>query len=260
MRVVSINLRNDNPADVGRRWADRRGAVKSVLENLRPDLLGIQEGFEHQVNDLQEWLGDHARLGRGREADLGGEHCDIYFRTDRFTLLEHGDFWLSETPDVPGSKSWQTACPRMATWALLKSNDYGTSQSRSILYLNTHLDHISELARANGSTLILDFVQRFKGADAVVITGDLNSSPRWVVEHFTERGYIDALASIGKSDATWHDFTGQGRARIDYIMVSPCLKVVGGGVLTDQPDGIMPSDHFPVYADLEFTRKSSTRS
>lgn len=90
MRAMSFNLRYNNPSDHGNLWTDRRHAVRSVLEESRPHLLGIQEGLSNQVSDLQHWLDGYMVVGRGREADLGGEHSCIFFRTDTFELLEHG--------------------------------------------------------------------------------------------------------------------------------------------------------------------------
>lgn len=248
MRVMSFNLRYDNAGDHGHRWSARRHAVRSILEESRPDLLGIQEGLTNQISDLQCWLDGHTVFGRGREADLGGEHCSIFFRTRAFELLDSGDFWLSETPDVPGSKSWETCCPRMATWALLRSKEH----DHRILFLNTHLDHVSELARVKGAELILSFICSFPGANGVVITGDFNDAADGVVRQFTDGDrYIDALAAVNETGATCHGFTGKGSARIDYVMVSRSFKVVRGKVITDKPDGILPSDHFPIYVDLQ---------
>jgi endonuclease/exonuclease/phosphatase family metal-dependent hydrolase len=247
MRVMSFNLRYDNPGDGDHTWSARRPAVKRVLEEYGPDLLGIQEGLPHQVDDLRCWLSGHTVVGRGREVDLGGEHCSIFFRTSAFELLDHGDFSLSETPDVPGSKSWGTHCPRMVTWAFLRNKEHG----RKVLALNTHLDYGSELARAKSAELILSFIRSFADVDGVLITGDFNDTIHGVVRQFTEdQGYVDALAAVNETGATVHGFTGQGSARIDYVLVSQSLKAVRGGVITGKLDGFFPSDHFPIYADL----------
>jgi endonuclease/exonuclease/phosphatase family metal-dependent hydrolase len=247
MRVMSFNLRYDNPGDNGNSWGYRRPAVKSVLEEYGPDLLGIQEGLPHQVDDLRCRLSGYTDVGRGREADLGGEHCSVFFRTSAFALLDHGDFSLSQTPDVPGSKSWGTHCPRMVTWALLRSRE----PDRKVLAVNTHLDYGSELARAKSAELILNFVKSFADVDGIVITGDFNDTIDGVIREFTEgHGYIDALAAVNETGATAHGFTGQGSVRIDYVLVSPSFRAMRGGVVTKKFGGIFPSDHFPIYADL----------
>ena len=247
MRVMSFNLRYDNPGDNGNSWSFRRPAVKSVLEEYAPDILGIQEGLPHQVDDLRCWLSRYTAVGRGREADLGGEHCSIFFRTNAFELLDHGDFQLSETPDVPGSKSWETHCTRMVTWAFLQSKESNTK----VLSLNTHLDYGSKLARAKSAELMLNFVKSFADVSGVVITGDFNDTVHGVIREFTEgKGYIDALAAVNETGPTVHGFTGQGTVRIDYVLVSPSLRAIRGGVVTGKYSGILPSDHFPIYADL----------
>lgn len=247
MRVMSFNLRYDNPGDNGNSWSFRRPAARSVLEEYAPDILGVQEGLPHQVDDLRCWLSEYTDVGRGREADLGGEHCSIFFRTSAFKLLDHGDFQLSETPDVPGSKSWGTHCTRIVTWALLQSKE----SNKRVLAVNTHLDYGSELARAKSAELILNHVGSFADIDGVVITGDLNDTVEGVIREFTEcKGYIDALAAVDETGPTAHGFTGQGRVRIDYVLVSPSLRPTRGGVITQKLSEMFPSDHFPIYADL----------
>lgn len=257
VRTMSFNLRCDRSEDGQNRWTNRRPAVRSVLERLKPDLLGIQEGLKNQLNDLQLWLHGYVMVGRGRESDFGGEHTAVFFQTNQFELLSHGDFWVSETPDVPGSKSWGSACPRTVTWALLR-HDTGRNKGAKILFLNTHLDHVSELARENGATLILDFIRRFKDVDGIIVTGDFNDEKQSIVRRFVEElGLADTLAAVNATGPTFHGFTGNGFTRIDYILASPDLKVVHGEVVTDKPHGLFVSDHFPIYADIVLERQTS---
>lgn len=254
LRVMSYNLRYDNPEDGQNRWANRESAVKWVWDAASADIVGIQEGLPHQVRDMRSWFDNYVMLGTGRDSDFGGEHCAVFYRKRRLQLLEHGDFWLSERPDVPGSQSWGSCCPRIVTWALLRSLDVGAD----LLFLNTHLDHVSELARHNGATLILEFIDTFqdiRGADGVIVAGDLNDTAQDVVRRFTEgRGYTDALAAVNESGATCHGFSGKGLHRIDYVLASPSFEAIDGRVVTDRPNGVFPSDHFPIYVDLILRR------
>jgi len=177
--------------------------------------------------------------------------------TNEFELQSHGDFWISETPDVPGSKSWDSSCPRTVTWALLR-HDTGRNKGAKILFLNTHLDHVSELARENGATLILDFIRRFKDVGGIIVTGDFNDEKQSIVRRFVEElGLADTLAAVNATGPTFHGFTGNGFTRIDYILASPDLKVIHGEVVTDKPHGLFVSDHFPIYADIVLENQTS---
>jgi len=145
MRVMSVNLRYDNPEDGKYKWANRFPAMKSIWNQIDADLVGIQEGLPHQVNGLNQAFSVYKYVGKGRDKHGKGEHVGIFFNKNKFTLLEEGHFWLSDTPNIPGSQSYGSAAPRMATWILLKYEE------QKLLVLNTHLDHKSEKARKKGS-------------------------------------------------------------------------------------------------------------
>ncbi|HET7560158.1 MAG TPA: endonuclease/exonuclease/phosphatase family protein, partial [Limnochordia bacterium] len=172
MRVLSFNLRNANAKDGPNAWDERTEAVADVWRAIDADLAGIQEGYLRQVRFLEERFPGYLRLGVGRDGGENGEHSAIFVRRDRFRVLAHGDFWLSDTPEVPASKHWGNNCVRMATWAHLRDHEGG-----ELLYLNTHLDHEAPQARVKGAELICSFLAERSGDRPVVVTGDFNERP-----------------------------------------------------------------------------------
>lgn len=245
MRIMSYNLRMDTPRDGELSWSHRVPAVKWVWEHTEADIVGIQEGLPHQVAALDEWFPQYARVGKGREADGGGECVAIYYKRDEWDLHETGDFWLSDTPDVPGSCTWGNRIPRISTWARF-THRTGTHW----FILNTHLDHQSEEARVRGAEQIVRFLaERVSGSERVVVTGDFNAQPDSdALATFLAAGLRDCFA--GSSQGTFHGYTGEGRSRIDYILVGQGIECIGGKTVTDKPFDLWPSDHFPIYADL----------
>lgn len=246
MRIMSFNIRMDTPRDNEHAWPHRIPSVREMLATFAPDVLGIQEGLPHQVQELDSWLGRYTRIGRGRRADGTDESVAVYFLKERFELLDSGHFWLSDTPDVPGSITWGHGLPRMSTWVRLRERE-----GREWLIVNTHLDHESELARRNGARLIVDFIAKEQGTSYVVVTGDFNALPDSVaVQTMLEAGLVDAVAATGDQGPTFHGYRGEGGSRIDYVFVDHRLAVTGGGACRERFFGLFPSDHYPVYADL----------
>lgn len=253
MRVMSFNLRMDTPGDKEHTWPFRTRAVRHVLSSLAPDVLGVQEGLAHQVELISSWNDEYVRFGRGRLADGTGESVTIFYRRDRFHFLEGGHFWLSDTPQVPGSATFGNTIPRMATWVRLE--DRGATRPLTWLIVNTHLDHVSEPAREKGARMIADFCARHGGGSYVVVTGDFNAPPSSAaVQAMLEAGLVDALAEAGDPGPTFHAYQGEGGQRIDYIFCDPRLAVKGGGVFRERVEGLFPSDHYPLFADFEAAR------
>lgn len=261
LRTMTFNLRCDVPADGQNAWPHRREIVAELIRERAPDILGIQEGLPHQVAYLREVLAGYGCLGEGRDGGDRGEYNAIFYRQGQLRAIEFGTFWLSETPGVPGSRSWETACVRVATWALLER----PAGNGALLFLNTHLDHVSQLARERGAALIIDFLQRRAGNRPVVVTGDFNAPPRnaavqTLLEGWGGRRLVDALAvhlGLAPGEAgpgTFHGFRGVPRpdSRIDYVLATPDLPVRSAVVLTEGRSGRPVSDHFPVEADFDW--------
>lgn len=243
---MSYNLRVDTPRDGDLAWPHRVPAVKWVWQEVDADIVGIQEGLPHQVAALDEWFPHYARVGIGREADGGGECVAIYFKREEWELTESGDFWLSDTPAVAGSSTWGNRIPRIATWARLQHKT-----GVRWFVLNTHLDHQSEEARVRGAEQIVRFLaERADVAERVVVTGDFNADPASdPLARFLAAGLADCFAE--SIEGTFHGWTGEARSRIDYILVGAGVRCRRARVVSDKPFGLWPSDHFPIYADLE---------
>ena len=253
LSFLSYNIRYDNPADGPDAWANRREFLAGQLRFHKPDVFGVQEGLKHQLDYLLEQLPGYRYVGVGRDDGMeAGEYSALFYRTDRFRALEAGTFWLSERPDTV-SKGWDAALPRICTWALLED----TVSGRRIRVFNSHFDHIGKEARRLSAGLILAKMTELNPAgDPVVLMGDFNSAPDTKpIAEFREFLHDTQAHSqeppFGPS-GTFNGFRFQEPVthRIDYIFVSPALRVLQYAVLSDCRDGHYPSDHLPVLARL----------
>ncbi|MHB8606362.1 MAG: endonuclease/exonuclease/phosphatase family protein, partial [Thermoplasmatota archaeon] len=225
-----------------------------------PDVLGTQEGLPDQVGDLARGLPHYAFLGAGRMADGRDERNAIFYRPDRFDVEAHGDFWLSNTPDVPGSLHWGNYVPRMATWARL----FDRENDAPLFVINTHLDHFAPRARKRAVQLIHSMLP----ADGnVLLMGDFNAPPggytyRYLTRKSAGPRLLDSMRHAEERapahwNATFHKFWGRGLYRIDYIFAREPTRVARHVVVRDEFDGVYPSDHFPVFAELEMEHAAS---
>ena len=264
LRVMTFNIRFDTPSDGINAWPNRRDWVAGLIRFHAPDAVGVQEALAHMLTELDARLPGFARLGVGRtDGRQGGEFSAILYRTDRLALLDSGTFWLSPTPEVPGSKGWDAAFERVATWAHFRDRRTGCRH----LHLNTHFDHMGELARQESARLIRRRLAELAGGDPVVVTGDLNAVPASAPYRLLTRDTIaGALAPLLDAYAasraghygptsTWTEFRAiEPGQRIDYILVSPGAAVLTHAILPDSWDGRFPSDHLPVVADVATCR------
>lgn len=258
LRVMTFNVRYDNPGDGENGWKNRSRMVADMIRGFSPDILGTQEVLQGQLDTLKPLLGGYAMVGVGRDDGAReGEYAALWYRTERFDVEDSGNFWLSETPDVAGSLGWDAACVRVATWAFLKERSTG----RRILALNTHLDHVGTVARREGITLILDSVMQMRDGGAAVVTGDFNSSPdSEVYAHVTDASLTTHLFDSRRDarlkegpDWSYHDFgrlSIEERTLIDYIFyagqLQPLYSIVADSMINDR----WPSDHAPVVAEF----------
>lgn len=171
--IASYNLRYNNQNDGVNAWPNRKELVKGLIRFHELDIFGIQEGLRGQLDDIAE-IGDFAFLGNGRDdGKQSGEHSSIFYRKSRFKVGESGDFWLSETPDVPG-KGWDaTCCNRICSWA--KFNDLITK--KTFYVFNVHFDHQGVVARRESGKLMVKKIQEIAKDANVILTGDFNSTP-----------------------------------------------------------------------------------
>lgn len=252
LNVATYNLRYDNPNDGKNVWTARRDAVRALVRYHAFDLWGTQEALANQLTDLDA-LGEFARVGVGRDdGRQAGEHSAIFYRRERFTLEDHGDFWLSATPEQP-SRSWDSrCCKRIATWARLRDKPSG----QLFVVLNAHFDHEGVVARRESARLLLARGRALAGDLPLIIMGDFNSTPdseayATVAAAMRDARAISQSAPYGPL-ATFNafDVSKPAQERIDYIFLSPQWQVLRYAVLTDSVDARFPSDHFPVLARL----------
>lgn len=258
LRVMSFNIRYPNPRDGHDYWPVRAGRVISAIEAFGPDVLGLQEAYDYQVEVLLFHMKQYELVGVGREDGKDrGEMTGILYRRDRFTLIDHGHFWLSPTPHLPGSVGWDAALTRMATWLALEDRKTG----RRWVVLNTHFDHRGRAARVESARLlrqrIAELRQRFDGAPAI-LTGDFNADAGGPVYQALgvggpDAGLIDThladLANLGQPDGTFNFFRGEtNSARIDWIIVSDNVEVLEARIDRNTYNDRYPSDHYPVTA------------
>lgn len=258
LTVMTLNMRYDNPEDGVNNWRFRRERVGELIRSEAVDLLGTQEVLANQFDDLQALLPGYCAVGVGREDGVrAGEFNAVFFRSDRFELLDSGVFWLSEDPETPGSKGWDGACERLATWVMLRDKS-----GRELLFINTHLDHIGEQARREGVALLLRRIETLRGDRPVILTGDFNAEPSSpVIAHVVADGTLRSAWDTApvRSGTAW-SFSDFGqlpveeRPLIDYIFLGGGLEVQSCSILPDTLGGGYLSDHAPVEARLSYVR------
>lgn len=260
--VVSFNIRYGSARDGENRWDQRRDALVERIRDLDPDLLGTQETLEFQRDFLAEKLTGYEVGGVGRDdGKRAGEMMAVYWRTARFEKLEVGHFWLSETPDVPGSKSWDSSLPRMATWVKLR--DRRAEDAPSVLFVNTHFDHRGPEARRESAALIRERITSLGKGCSVILTGDFNAaegsdpySALLADRDGTPSPLVDAYR-IAHPERRTDEGTFSGfrtrpveGGRIDWITCTRDWKVQRAEIDREGREGRYPSDHFAVRALL----------
>ena len=253
--VITFNIRLDTPRDSSNAWPNRAPLVAGFINDQIPDLLGMQEVLWHQYLYLDSALTGYGSVAAGRDDGMQqGEACPVFYRLGRFSPVASGTFWLSSSPDVPGSVGWGAALTRIATWVRL----YDKTVKDTLLYINTHFDHISDSARVMSSGVLLAKLKELAGDNNFVITGDFNATPeRLAITRMTEGGYaVDSYTVTETPPAGetytfngWKDTAGEGR--IDYVFVRNGMKVLSHETFKIIEDGVFISDHWPVKAKVK---------
>jgi Kef-type K+ transport system membrane component KefB/endonuclease/exonuclease/phosphatase family metal-dependent hydrolase len=253
LRVVTWNLRFDNPLDGPNVWSERSEEAMDLVRHLNPDLVGFQEALGSQVGELVDGLPDLDWYGEGRnDGALGGELSPIFFRRRRFDPIDGGTFWLSESPDQPGSRSWGASHPRIATWLVL--HDRWTDVD--FVVANTHLDHARSETRVEQAKVLLERLFPVVAGRPLVLVGDLNDRPdspvfRVFAEVLRDARAVSAAPPEGPT-TTYNGFTApKDDFLIDHVFVDGAVEVRAVRVVDDQgPDGRYLSDHYPVLTSL----------
>ena len=258
-RVMSFNIRTASADDGPNGWHLRRDLVVETIRQQKPDVIALQEVVLSQAAELRAALPEYGFVGVGRDDGAEeGEFVPIFYRRQRFTLLDSGHFWLSQTPERVGSVGWDAALPRMATWVQLRFEDAPLAEVRIV---NVHFDHQGARARAESARMLRRFSESL-GGRALVVLGDFNCPPgSEPYQILSEEGrdlaaLTDVLAgpAAGAASGTFHAFTGQPQGgRIDWILVNRRFRATAPAVDHRSFDGRYPSDHFAVAATLRLT-------
>ena len=255
--TFNIRLQNDGDEQAGFGWSVRKDRVANYIKEKHIDVVGMQEVLHGQLEDLLERLPEYDYVGVGRtDGKTKGEYSPIFFLKDKFEVLEKGNFWLSETPEVPGSKGWDAAIERVASYAKLKDKQTG----KIFMAVNTHFDHVGVTARRESAKLIMKKIQDIVGKQPAVVTGDFN-----VTED--DEAYTTMISNKFKMNDAYHmtpNHTGTVYTyhnfckipplkceKIDFIFITPTIRVNHSHIEEPNPKALL-SDHNPHWADLEF--------
>lgn len=252
LRVMSFNVRTPADTEPGRRWEDRRAAMVAVIRQAHPDVIGTQELTRLQADYLRAQLPAYRWFGQGRRGGEQDEHMGVFYDAGVLEKVASGDFWLSPTPEVPGSMGWGDPYPRMVTWGLFERRADG----RRFYLFNTHLPYREqdEPARVRSAQLLLSRISALPADVPVVVTGDFNSEPgsdTWRTLTATLRAARDTAPRVDGPSLTFQDFGGSDRRQLDWILVRG-LQATRFSTLDARPGGVYPSDHDPVLAELRF--------
>lgn len=284
MVVATFNIRNANGGDSinGNGWGQRCPYIAQLVQFHGFEIFGTQEGKYHQLQDLKAAMPGYDYIGVGRDdGKQAGEFSAIFYKTDRFEVLKHGDFWLSPETDHP-NKGWDAALPRICTWGKFKEKNSGFE----FIYFNLHMDHIGVQARSESAKLILQKVKEQPSHIPVILSGDFNvDQTNESYALLNNSGVMrDAYEMADLRYAPNGTFNGfhpdrMTTSRIDHIFLSDDFQVLKYGILTDtyrtpvkesaekekngnfpkevsmqKYEARMPSDHFPVMIVVEFAK------
>lgn len=245
LRVMTYNVRYPSEGDGPNVWPLRKDLFMRSIQLANPDLIGTQELFELQGNAIVESLPQFAWFGLSRRGNHEDEHMGVFYRKDKFRLLESGNFWLSPTPEVVMSSAWGMSLPRMATWGLFEM----LSSGKRLYFVNTHFPHRKEdeAARLECAKVIAAFLAKLPKNVPAILTGDFNTDASGAAFELLTKEFRDAKPS--PAGGTFHGFKGvPGSARIDWILYRGSLNFVGAEILKTHEGERYPSDHFPVAA------------
>ena len=256
MTVMTFNIRYGTAKDGENEWSARREMLFDVVRSTNPDLLGLQEALDFQIDEIVAAVPGYAVVGVGRDDGAEkGEYSAILFRKDRFHVAEAGTFWFSDTPSVIASKSWGNQITRICTWARLIDRD-----GRGFYHFNLHLDHQSQPSRERSTVLLRGRIDTRAVPDPVIVTGDFNvGEANPALATLTVPGgngapaFLDTFRVLHadvKDAGTFSGFkfgTG-GPDKIDYVLVQPGTEVMSAEIVRYSRNNRYPSDHFPVIS------------
>ena len=258
IKVMSYNLRLDIESDGENKWSNRREFLIDQVKFYAPDFMGVQEALPQQMNYIDEALSNYNFTGKGREGESKGERSAIFYNSEKFKLLQENTFWLSETTEKP-SKGWDAAYNRICSYGLFQDKN----TKKKIWVFNTHFDHVGDVARTESAKLILSKINSINKENLpVILTGDFNleetTEPIKVIESGLDNAKKVCTGLVFGPEGTFNnfEFNKPVTIRIDYIFVSKKgLEVIKFATLSDSKNCRYPSDHLPIYAEINFTKK-----
>ncbi len=261
VKVMSFNIRFGAANDGENSWKHREYLVLETIKNYDPDLIGYQEALKFQVDILKANLDGYGFHGIGRDAGTEkGEYVPLMWKTDRFEMVDSGHFWLSETPEVPGSISWDSSLTRMLSWVVLR--DLKSVDQKEFVFANTHFDHRGKQARLESAKLIRRRAEEIMDDYPIILTGDFNTTEELAPyaalckgEGFSGEPLVDAYRVIhptpNDQEASFSRWNGHRKGkRIDWILHTDDFVTLNAAINYTQENGRFPSDHYPVEATV----------
>jgi endonuclease/exonuclease/phosphatase family metal-dependent hydrolase len=256
LKVITLNVRYDNPRDSLNAWPYRASMVSSFLKNEKPDVFGMQEVLSNQMEYLDSVMTDYSSAGMGRsDGAKAGEMNPVFYLKEKFEMIRTKTFWLSETPEVEGSQAWGANLPRIVTWMELADK----TTHVHFFFFNTHFAHDSDSARIMSAKLFLNKIDTIAAGYPFVVTGDFNMDisskgyelligPHESVPLLSDSYKISEKRHMGPA-YTFNGFSDKTRGgRIDFIFVRSGMKVLESRTFIKKEHGIYISDHWPVMA------------
>ena len=261
MNVLTCNIRCFGAADGENGWAHRRSFCADVIRSRAPDIICFQEMWEQQYGDLAAAFSGFRHYAMV-DLPVGRNPMNcIFYRADGYDLVSAGGYWLSERPHVAGSWAWESACVRLANWVRLIERGTGVE----FRVINTHLDHVSQMARENQARVIAEETAAYPADYPQILSGDMNcDAGNKAIAVFKSSGWQDTYAQIhGTEDPgfTYHAFLGPAYTsdcgKMDWVFAKGAVRTVGAEIIGDSVHGKFPSDHYFVSADLRMGARSA---
>lgn len=254
-RIMSFNVRCKNDGE--QTITNRSKVAIEVINQYAPDSFGVQECTPRWKRILAANVGDrYACVGAAR--DYYGpftEYSSIYYLKDKYDLIDSGTFWLSETPEKKWTKSFDSACFRVASWALLEDKETGVRYT----HINTHLDHVLETTRESQMKVLIECVNKVANGSPIVVTGDFNAQEdnslvyTVACESFNDTKKVAANSDTGRTFTSYGKYEEDGTGAIDFIFADKSLQVDTYKIIRNTVQGIYPSDHYPIVADIRLS-------
>jgi len=255
MRILTSNIRYFGAQDGDNDWGHRKELCARIIRSQSPDVICFQEMWAEQFTDLATAFDDFESFGMADEPVGRRPMNAIFYRRDVFRGISAGGYWLSQTPHVAGSSSWDSACVRLVNWLRLEERANGVE----FRVVNTHLDHVSQLARENQARLIVEDAAAYPDRYPQLLTGDMNCDERnSAIAAFRAGGWIDTYAAVHGTENPGHSFHGflgpafvSGIGKMDWIFARGAVAVTAAEMISDSEDHRFPSDHYFVAATVK---------